>query len=133
MYKEVVMGTTMGRSILLVFMIVFVNCNGGPQPVFEYHCVGVRPDRLHGFREFVRAPIVHEDTISFTHCFGGTYCKYVFRLVVNKDTLWILDSCVAGTMERTESNFCVSCKIYGLKKGVYFLNYQGSPIRMEIR
>jgi hypothetical protein len=129
------MRMTAVRLICIVFLVAVVNTNCGHQPVFEYRCMEVIPDpeKRPLLKDFVRSPVARNDTISFTHCFGGGYCRYAFKMVMKKDTLKILDSCASEKMLHM-SDFCVACRIYRLKKGVYYLNYQGNPpVRLEIK
>lgn len=54
---------------------------------------------------------------------GGGACTNVYSLIQNGDTLNINGKCAPKSQMQHKRCFCVFCKISGLKKGVYYLNY----------
>jgi hypothetical protein len=56
----------------------------------------------------------------------GGACTYVCSLTMNEDTLNIGSTCAPRSKMKHKGCFCIYCKITGLKKGVYYLNYYGS-------
>jgi hypothetical protein len=56
---------------------------------------------------------------------SGGACTYSCRLEKNYDTLNIHCGCVQGSAKKHLACYLINCKISGLKKGVYYLNYEG--------
>jgi hypothetical protein len=77
--------------------------------------------------------IVNGDTLKFHICKGDGAGDYKYRLNVADDSLKVLESCDPRTMEKCMRDFCVYCRITGLKKGYYNLSFWGSHKRIEIK
>lgn len=72
--------------------------------------------------------VVDRDTLRFHICKNAVFCDYKYQINVDSNNLKIIENCDPMKMQKRSMSFCVFCRITGLKKGVYYLNY-GSGIK----
>jgi hypothetical protein len=65
---------------------------------------------------------VEKDTVYFKICNNRTACAYYYKLEKTNDSIKVLRECDPETMEQHIASYCVYCKVYGLRKGIYFIN-----------
>jgi hypothetical protein len=88
---------------------------------FEYQVVAKQCNDA--FFETKNAHSIVKNVVNVLFTRGGGACTYVCRLVKKEDTLDISTSCDPGSEQLHKRCVCVYCKLSGLKKGVYYLNY----------
>jgi hypothetical protein len=103
--------------------------NNGIQ--FEYQVI-----TKHCGRTFFSIKPIHSvinNNIEIQFAKGGA-CQHICQLQRNNDTLTITNNCVPDTQMKHKACYLINCKISGLKKGVYYLNYEGCKnAKIEIK
>jgi hypothetical protein len=64
---------------------------------------------------------------------GGGACNYACRLEQCGDTLNVGCNCLPNSFMKHKACYLISCKIIGLSKGIYFLNYGDGIKRIRIK
>jgi hypothetical protein len=75
---------------------------------------------------------VLKDTVSVQFCADGLACNRVCSLDKHNDSLVIRCACAKNSEKQFEICYCMFCKIIGLTKGIYYLNYYGSDGHKKI-
>jgi len=104
-----------------------VNTSSNDSLKFDFHVVGIDcggPKVKH----YKDTSSIINKTLRIQFVKGGSGCNYNCRLDNNGDTLNIRCGCIKGSEMQHLACYLIKCKITGLSKGTYFLNY-GSGIK----
>lgn len=98
---------------------------------FEYRVAQKQCDDA--FFDIKNTHSIVKNTVKVQFIRGGTACTYVCRLIMKSDTLNISSACDPGSEQLHRRCICIFCKITGLKKGIYYLNYGEGYKKIKIK
>jgi hypothetical protein len=98
---------------------------------FEYKVIAKDCDPA--FFKIKNTHSIMKNTVRVQFYGDGGACTYACHLTKNSDTLNISASCVPRSQEQHQWCFCINCKITGLKKGIYYLNYGEGYKKIKIK